>query len=363
MSDFHINTFITPLKDIQLEIKGGISDSGSISKVNCEKANIKNIGDVHVTERFMTSLAGLMGLGPSVYRYFKPEEVFERVTKTAPRTANIQVSIDHDRNLLAAISPNKETLGMHVFNEVMNVTHPQSYRYDNGVIKFLYNIDDYNGGMMIGGEDYKKQFTMTIPLDGYGEAVSNLAMLRKVCSNGMELLTSLFSSRVGLGSKGKRANAIINYVQNFNNDESFSLIEDRLVTAMASPASLGEYSRLMEALQLGSDDGHKELDRKIFTTLNEIAGNPMSKYGLVSMDSLSDKKLMLLNTECRVYDLIQFATEVNSHKFNEGDLFRRRIKVDQFVSDLVTNEYDMEVVDASTDYKNTKLNGRQFFLN
>lgn len=242
MSNFKINTITTPLKSIQLEITGGIAENGSLSRVNCEKANIKGIGDVQVTERFMTSLAGLMGLGPSVYRYFKPEEVFDRVIKTASRNTNIQVSIDHNNNLLAAISPGKETLGMGVFNEIMDMTHPQSYRYDNGVIKFLYGID-HNGGMMIGGEDYKKQFTMTIPLDGYGPAISNLAMLRKVCANGMELLTSLFSSRVGLGSKGKRAAAIINYVQNFNGDESFSTIEDRLVTAMASPASLGEYTR------------------------------------------------------------------------------------------------------------------------
>jgi len=363
MSDFKLNTFTTPLQNIKLEVAGGIAKDGSLSRVRCDKAHIKEVGDVKVTERFMTSLAGLMGLGSSVFRYFKPDEVFDRVIKAAPRNTNIQITVDDKGNLLAAISPGKETLGMKTFNEVMDATHPRGFTYHNGVVKLLYGVD-YNGGMTIGGEDFKKQFTMTIPLDGYGEAFSNLAFLRQVCENGMEILNTLFSSRVGLGTKGKRSAPIINYVQNYNNDESFSVIEDRLVTAMSSPASLGEYARLLGALQLGAGDpvANKELDRAIYTTLTDIGGNPMSKYGLVSLDSLSDKKLMLLNTDCKVYDLIQLATEVSTHQYNKGDLMRRRVKLDKYVSDLLTNEYDMEVVEAGANFASTKLNGRQFFL-
>lgn len=353
---FDVQTTMVSLSDIDIHVNRTVTNNG-LAKVTHKIADLANLGEFKVTDRFMTSIAGLMGLGASVFRYFSSEEVFARVMEMSPRNEQIQVSYDSDRNLLAAVSKNKMILGMEAFNKVIDNTNPMKYVYNKGIVDLLFDVPG-RADAMIAGEDYKKQFSLRIPLDGYGDAISHLALLRLICGNGATFTNKIFSSKIGLGSKDGIAVPILNYIENFNAEEHFNTLNDRIVFASKKRASLREFNHLFNSLGLTFAE-YGQTDNRIYDGLARLAGNPVyEKYKLSSPHVVDDKEAAALPIECTVYDLYQFGTEIGTHMYN-SDLMSRRRKLEPFITELLTNRFDLEHYE---DAKTTKLDGRGFFI-
>lgn len=386
---FEINTETVPLCGIHLEVDGGIVD-GQLKRINYGPANIDGLGRFTVTDRFINSFAGLFGISANTFRYVEPDWLFARVASKLGKH-DVQISYDHNMNLLAMTSHGKKVLPMEQFHQILSDTKSLGYNYDNGVVRIFYDVD-HNGGMIIGGEEYKKQFTLRIPMDGFGEANSSLALLRQICENGMHFHSNVLSTKIALGTKDELVNPIINYVQNFNAKESFTALRNRLLVAITSNASLKEYGKLLDALELGeygrgnsgisrSFEERNEIwkmDTAIKAGLETIANNPQKKYGIASLEAMPDKQAAKIKIDCKVHDLLQFATEISTHNYGSDALMFRRRKLEPFITDYVLHQYDHEVVsegaaeafndmDTADAYdesvSNTVLGGRAFFMN
>lgn len=61
-------------------------------------------------------------------------------------------------------------------------------------------------------------------------------------------------------------------------------------------------------------------------------------YGVANVNVLSDKKQRLLPAKCRVYDLINFASEIATHKADA----KVAHKFHSFIGDMLTKEFDLE---------------------
>ena len=79
-----------------------------------------------------------------------------------------------------------------------------------------------------------------------------------------------------------------------------------------------------------------------------MAGDLTSIYGLANMDALSAKRQRTLPSACRVYDLLNFASELATHHAKpEGGR-----KLQAFIGDLVSGEFDLEgTADQFADWK------------
>jgi hypothetical protein len=74
----------------------------------------------------------------------------------------------------------------------------------------------------------------------------------------------------------------------------------------------------------------------------------MRIYGLANLNTLSIKRQRTLPAACKVYDLLNFASEVATH---HADEFGGRV-VQAYIGELISGEYDLEgTVDQFSDWR------------
>jgi hypothetical protein len=144
--------------------------------------------------------------------------------------------------------------------------------------------------------------------------------------------------------------AIERALDGFNNEEGFAALRQRFESASNSWASMNEAQTLFRllvkshntgqvSLKIGSDGGSL-LGTKpdILRSFRNTAGDFAEIYGLANPDSLSQKRQRTLPAKCRVYELLNFASEVATHHLKP--LGQRQVQA--FIGDLVSREYDLE---------------------
>ena len=72
--------------------------------------------------------------------------------------------------------------------------------------------------------------------------------------------------------------------------------------------------------------------------LNVIGGRPVERYGLANLEALTPKRQRVLPTECRVYDLLNFASELATHHARP----QARQALQGYLGTVVSGEYDLE---------------------
>jgi hypothetical protein len=144
-----------------------------------------------------------------------------------------------------------------------------------------------------------------------------------------------FRSDISLGKD--ISHCIERALETYDNGEGYAALRQRFESAQSSWASVRESVQLYKCLI-------KVRDRKDLTTetavrdLNRVTGNLNEIYGLANMDALSTKRQRILPTRCRVYDLLNFASEIATHHSTaEGAR-----SMQAFIGGLISDEYDME---------------------
>jgi hypothetical protein len=96
-------------------------------------------------------------------------------------------------------------------------------------------------------------------------------------------------------------------------------------------------------------DGASEFEGSpLFSSFHKMTGDLTRIYGLASMDTLSVKRQRTLPTACKVYDLLNFASEVATHHATEAG--NRTMQA--YIGDLISGEYDLEgTVDRFGDWR------------
>jgi hypothetical protein len=90
----------------------------------------------------------------------------------------------------------------------------------------------------------------------------------------------------------------------------------------------------------------------LFHSFHKMTGDLSQIYGLANLDTLSVKRQRTLPAACKVYDLLNFASEVATHHSTEAG----NRSLSAYIGDLISGEYDLEgTVDHLSDW-------REFFV-
>lgn len=93
------------------------------------------------------------------------------------------------------------------------------------------------------------------------------------------------------------------------------------------------------ALPAFGEDGPRQGSRfSLFRAFHEMTGDLTRIYGLANLDALSAKRQRTLPAACRIYDVLNFASEVATHHVT--DMGNRLVQA--FIGDLISREYDLE---------------------
>lgn len=76
----------------------------------------------------------------------------------------------------------------------------------------------------------------------------------------------------------------------------------------------------------------------VLSAFHKLIGDMTGIYGLANLDALSAKRQRTLPAGCRVYDLLNFASELATHHAKPAG--GRRLQ--GYIGDLVSGEFDLE---------------------
>jgi hypothetical protein len=320
---------------------------------------------VRPTNRFWTSLHLRFGFTSNIFRYFSHQEVFNRISERAPNDC-IRWCVERGREnrLLAVTNPTTALMPHDDLVDLLQRYGVSETQYADGVVRSRH-APRLSGTFQVAGDAFENKFILDTPIDGFGRPSVYLSLLRLVCSNGAVGYSPAFRSElsVGKGDDGV-AFALTRVLDGFNNEDGFAALRQRFESATRSWASVYEVNRLYKllarlhnrgeikgraAMPALGEDGAADCSRSsLFSAFHEMTGDLTRIYGLANMDALSVKRQRTLPTACRVYDMLNFASEVATHHATE---MGNRL-VQAFIGDLISGEYDLEgTVDQFSDWR------------
>jgi len=306
------------------------------------------IGDkkIKTTSRFWNSFAGRYGVNLSVFNLWSHEEVFQRIKEKRNKNEHqFTLAVENDNKALA-MSIDSETLvkmdRLSEFMESKKILNRASY--NNGVVSLYLDPNRGITPTKIGGEGFEHNYMLNIPVDGFGNIHTYLALLRQICSNGAVAMTPSFKSTVNFS--GKDSLWVINRLMaTYDTASGHATLRERMHTAQNTYASLQEYMMLYKLLEKSN------FANTFMDTVINVAGNPQKTWGFNNFDEVPERKRRLIGTKMRVYEAINIATEVATHfGIMPNQMFG-------YVGSLVSSNYDLE---GSASAENVKFPDRYF---
>jgi len=363
-----------PISELQFDIQTEseakaaktLKEGGIVRGGGSVKSVLVDGDPVAPSARFWSSLYSRFNINKAFFRFFDHSEVFDRI---AQREANPQIRVTVERDLitgagklLAATGTNKPVI---IHDDLIEILEQFSISgeigYDNGVITTTHTPKIGRSEFNIGPDRFSNKFVLHAPIDGFGTPNFYLSMLRKICSNGMIGWAKAFKTSLQLGSGQDDIHfALERALDGFTNDEGFAKMRDRFATAQQSWASLREQQELYNLLiqiqndpQLASGIGlgqvkggplsgidvneWKESPSSILRAFEGMTGTPFDIY-FRNPNVMSGKRQRTLPVQCKVYDMINFATEIATHHVSEAS----SRKLQAWVGEMLSAEYDLE---------------------
>ncbi|MFA9479357.1 DUF932 domain-containing protein [Phycisphaerales bacterium AB-hyl4] len=362
LSNLELESQTLPLNALQVEYEGVGRSASRHERDRRTRVVLPDGRRMQVSGRFWNSFSALYNLSRSVFDYFGHDEVFDRITRTRQDrvrlTAQLGEHDDAEGRLLSATNPSRPLLQVGEVRQLVDEFDGQQISYANGVASATFECP-YPAAFNIGGDAFRTQFNVQMPLDGYGMPSAYLSLLRLVCSNGMIGLARSFKTTFPLGRQETRLLPVMQRAMaSFNNEEGFAAYRQRVEAASRSWASLSEAGQLHRFIadactREGMDHEQRNglLDR-----LDQVCGNPLRFYGLASVDELSSRRSRSVPVKATVYDLFNFASEVATHHLTHR---QARETLQAWIGQSLVDEYDLEgTVESFPDYQDYFLHTR-----
>lgn len=304
-----------------------------------EKALVDIDGEhCRISKRFWKSVFARYRFGASTFRYFRPEEVFARIREVA-REDRLRVMVEYPKQgapvALAISRPNERIVTIDDVRDLARSHGAKDAHYGDGLVHCTFMPRSGEQSLAIGPDAFANRFTLDVPIDGYGNARIHVALLRLICSNGAVGYNRAFASDVP-ASKNPR-HTLQRAIECFDHSDGFAAIRERFLAAQVSWASVREAHSLYRQIvkTKGIDPSRK---MRSIETFDRVTGRMQEFYGLTNLDTLPIRRQRLLPVKCRVYDLVNFASEVATHMVEPAE--SRALQA--WIGGTLAEEFDLE---------------------
>lgn len=309
---------------------------------------------VTATKRFWRSFFTRFGIAENVFRYFTPAEVIDRIGNLHADDSfqyciagNSPVGRDPDKprdHLLAITNIKRPIIRYEEVRSLLQRFGGEDISYVDGVITSMHQPRGGSRSLQIGGDEFHDRFCLETPIDGYGHPRLFLSMLRTVCSNGMIGYARAFRSDIPVGKNMEHC--ISRAIESYDNGDGYAALRQRFESSQSSWASVRECLLLGTVLdKLGKE--RALTTEGLMPKFRQMAGNLSELYGLANLEALSDKRRRVLPAKCRVYDLLNFSSEVATHHATAIGA----MKMQAYLGTLISDEYDLEgTAENATDF-------------
>lgn len=326
------------------------------------------------TSRFWISLFSRYGFNKAFFKYFPHHEVFDRISRVESNDRMricIERGTDDDgpvNRLMAVSNPTKPLVVHDELMDMLSRYNGENINYSNGIVESFHTPRSGGTRFECLGDTFENRFVMQTPIDGYGAPNLYLTLMRIACMNGIVGYSKAFRSSLAIGKGADDVTpSITRALDGFNSDEGYAAIRDRIEAAGKSWLSVFESQQLYKMLvklhsektldvndrrlpkgtriaeyltkgKSGRTEDAETIGSPIIKAFHRMTGDPAESYGLANLDALSAKRQRTLPVNCKVYDAINFATEVATHYATpQGSRM-----LNGWVGGCISDEYDME---------------------
>lgn len=324
-----------------------------LSELRLEKAQTKddyflliNEEKFKISKRFWSSFNRRFNLNNIIYNYFTPEETIGRIIK-ARGDVELRLAIESNSKILGVTQANKSILEFDQCIDWLNNNGAKRTHYHNGVLEGVFERDENNKKFQIGGDEFRHQHNVRIPVDGIGTPNLFVSLYRLVCQNGMMGFNTAFATPVNV-DKENPLSTLDRATNNFKNDEGYSKLEKKMEDSQKAALSVGEAKRIKSLLEKTSCGS--------FSLSEYLKMVNLPYYGTKDLDRLGKIANTLPCTDgiglVSVYDVINFLTELSTHKANDAE----RNRINGLVGQILSQEFDLpEYIDGNSDYQDLFL--------
>ncbi|MBP5531260.1 MAG: ankyrin repeat domain-containing protein [Lentisphaeria bacterium] len=309
-----------------------------------ELAKIRfNNCEYRLSRRFLSSFARKMKFELSFFGLFSPQEIITRAAERYPGIAFKATFDNHLGVLLGVVEPDSKILPAHIACKVI-ADDPRTERicYRDGIWEAEMMLDEKFEVPFAG--KYRRKLLLDYPVDGLGKPCIYLASIREACNNVSVAMSKQF--RTDIEVNDELGTHLQKLLKSFNNDYGFSVLDERLITAQNTPASVSELLSIDALIAANVID--RSAYRKIHDRLNDIAGDPCYHYEVTSLKNIHCNEQKMIPIACSVNDLLNFCSELTTHY---GGLIRRLRAFHEKTGEILGNCFDLEAVYPRRDKK------------
>ena len=361
MSSLSFSYDVLPISKLKAILGAKSADKRKRQLVRAVEVNGEEISP---TKRFWKSFQMRFKLNTNVFNYYSHGEVFQRISEVSPNN-KVRLCIERIEGqkpkLLGVTNPQNAIVQYNKLGEILDKNGYDNVNYSEGYVRSMHE-PKFNSPLDIAGDKFVNKFVVDTPIDGFGRPQIYLSMLREICSNGMIGFAPTFRSEIQVG-KGQDAIefSLTRALQSYNNEEGYAALHQRIESGAKSWASVNEAQNLQKLVmklygekqlvgvkKIVIGESNDNQDHPCLTKLTKVTGDLNKLYGLSNLDALSPKKQRALPAGCKVYDLLNLASEIATH--HSTPTADRRLQ--GYMGNLLSNEYDLEgTCDRFSDYK------------
>jgi len=348
---------VLPVNALKIEYDGDTSKFKSMADYDRATRFVLPDGQrMKADKRFWTSFCQTFSFSRNIFNLFDTAEVLTRLAKVHSPVARF--TYEKGGNLLSCTNPKRTIVGAPIVEQLFKKFNGTNLSYANGIISGQFNSPFSSKFAVVGKQDseFSTGYTLEIPLDGYGVPSAYLMLVRQVCTNGAVARTPAFRTSFSLGKDETDYAPVLNRAfESFNDEEGYHAFRQRMEICARSWASLNNFFTLNRAINHGTKaEGWGLLERvKLKDQLNKLAKDPVFLYGLSDNSEISSAKLRAYPVQTTLYDMINFATEVTTHRFKT---LHGRNALYSWLGSILTEPIDLEDSCTSTpDFKDFYL--------
>jgi hypothetical protein len=266
-----------------------------------------------VTDRFWKSVFSRYRFGASTFRYFHPEEVFQRICEVS-RNDRLRVMLERQGGqpavALGVSRLDQPVVPLGAIRDLAAAQGTTEIDYAGGRVTCGFTPRSGERTLTIGPDEFTNRFELEVPIDGFGNSRIHVALLRLVCKNGLVAYHRAFCSELPHGKDP--LHTIQRAVDCFDHVDGYVAIRERFLSAQTSWASVREARGLQRKIGKLT---HLPPGRRttLLDDFDRLTGRIHEFYGLTNVDTLPIRRQRILPVKCRVYDLLNFAGEVATH--------------------------------------------------
>ena len=309
-----------------------------VEALDCDDTHIKGLAINQTTyklsKRFYKTLAAELDIPYGVFGFFTPLEVMTRAAEKVPDLP-LRVTVDMVKEQALGLTPDKG-LPMPV-KYIERVLHDdrrlREVEYEDGVLSAMLDLDETWD--VPNDSTYHVRVRCRVPVDGVNMPDMSLATWRQVCSNGAVAEAPLFRTKMEI--KDNSGEHFRRLLASFSNPSGVEMLQARMGAAAGTKASVGEVMLLEGLIRRSVANTRNQM--LLRERLNEIAGDPCVRYGVLDLANVGMKKRPLLPVDCSVADLLNFASELQTH---HADLLKPDSTLHAFAGTVLAKGFDLE---------------------